>query len=92
MFCVAAGGVRRSIDVVAPLWPWEPLDRRLGRDSAHPTLGGASTRADVAGRLDEVSGCLPHRRGRRLMTAATPPPLPADLAEGLKRLRMAAMR
>ncbi len=26
------------------------------------------------------------------MTATTPPPLPADLAEGLKRLNMAAMR
>ena len=26
------------------------------------------------------------------MTAATPPPLPADLTEGLKRLKMAAMR
>ena len=26
------------------------------------------------------------------MTAATPPPLPGDLAEGLKRLKMAAMR
>ena len=26
------------------------------------------------------------------MTATTPPPLPADLAEGLKRLKMAAMR
>ena len=26
------------------------------------------------------------------MTAATPPPLPADLNEGLKRLKMAAMR
>lgn len=26
------------------------------------------------------------------MTATTPPPLPADLDEGLKRLKMAAMR
>ena len=26
------------------------------------------------------------------MTATTPPPLPADLNEGLKRLKMAAMR
>ena len=26
------------------------------------------------------------------MTATTPPPLPADLADGLKRLKMAAMR
>lgn len=26
------------------------------------------------------------------MTATTPPPLPADLIEGLKRLKMAAMR
>ena len=26
------------------------------------------------------------------MTATTPPPLPADLAEGLKRLKMAAIR
>jgi hypothetical protein len=26
------------------------------------------------------------------MTATSPPPLPADLAEGLKRLKMAAMR
>ena len=26
------------------------------------------------------------------MTATTPPPLPADLTEGLKRLKMAAMR
>src|SRR4029453_18834212 len=41
---------------------------------------------------DPVDGCLPHRRVCPVVPATTPPPLPADLIEGLKRLKMAAMR
>ena len=51
-----------------------------------------STRADLAEGANQIARGLQDRRRRVVMTAASPPPLPADLTEGLKRLKMAAMR
>ena len=49
------------------------------------TLPTVPTRSLDAYRID-------HGGGDVVVTATTPPPLPADLTEGLKRLKMAAMR
>ncbi len=78
---VAASGVRSILaagtGVAQPTAPGEALVIEL-----------PATAVPVAGRLPARR---PHRRGR-VMTAAKPAPLAADLEHGLRRLKLASMR
>ena len=77
-----------------------PLDPRHPRRERRRTHAAAGRRCpDRCGRADSADGpdtiarrLQDPRQGGLVVTATSPPALPTDLTEGLKRLKMAAMR